>query len=371
MLPFLAVVFVDTLGYAAVVPLIPFALRSQGTSPVAIGAVFGAYSLCQFIAAPFLGRLSDRIGRRPVLAVSQFGSVLGWALLVMSSAYPVVLLSRVVDGSSAGNLALCYTAVVDSESEDVRRRGVPALGAATGAGIVVGIGLSALLASRGLSAAALVAMAMSLVTLALTAFVVPETRPEELSEVSVSGALRQGELRQGGLFVALCAALQAAFFLTLPPYLARALGLQAQGTTAVIALLVALAAAFQLAALPWLLSRLRPPGAAQSLIAAAVAGGVLVALAEGRPVVLVAAAGLVTAVAALGPVSALLFAEARPEAPMGLVMGLNASSATAGQIVGPLAGYSAFEIGGAHGLGMGCAALGIFAALGLHGLKHD
>src|SRR5436305_10924343 len=101
----MAVIFVDTLGYATVVPIIPFALRGHGVAPAGVGAVFAAFSLCQLATAPFLGRLSDKIGRRPVLALSQAGSAVGWAMLALSSAYPVVLLSRVVDGCSAGNVA--------------------------------------------------------------------------------------------------------------------------------------------------------------------------------------------------------------------------------------------------------------------------
>ena len=81
LLPILLVIFVDTLGYANVVPLIPFALRARRAPLVAVGTVFAAFSLCQLATAPLLGRLSDKVGRRPVLALSQAGSVAGFALL--------------------------------------------------------------------------------------------------------------------------------------------------------------------------------------------------------------------------------------------------------------------------------------------------
>jgi MFS transporter, DHA1 family, tetracycline resistance protein len=368
--PILGIIFVDSLGYATVVPLIPFALRGHRAAPVAVGAVFAAFSLCQLVTAPFLGRLSDRIGRRPVLALSQLGSVVGFALLALSSAYPVVLMSRVIDGCSAGNIAVCYAAVIDSDREDERRRGIPALGAAAGGGILVGLGLSALLAGFGLAAVAVAAMLLSLVSLALTAAVVPETRRSDRANLSVSEALRLPELQRGGVFVALCAALQAAFFLTLPAYLATALGLRAQRTTALIAALIGVAAAFQLVILPRLLGWRGPGATARLLVVIAVSAAALVAVNGGPPAVLAATAALATAAAALAPVSALLLAEGRPDTPMGLVMGLNASSATAGQIVGPLAGYAAFGLGGSRGLGLSCVALGICAALGLQGLEH-
>ncbi len=367
LLPILAVVFTDTLGYAIVVPLIPFALRGQGIAAVAVGSVFAAFSLCQLVTAPLLGRLSDRIGRRPVLALSQVGSVLGFALLALSSSYPVVLISRVIDGCSAGNLAVCYTMILDSDSKDLRRSGISALGAATGAGILAGLSLSTLLAGFGLAAAAVAAMLLSSASLAMTVWALPETRITGRPTLSVTAALRLPELRRGSVFVVLSAALQAAFFLTLPPYFATTLGLLVQETTALIAALVGVAAVFQLVALPVMLDRLGLRATAQLLVVVALSAAVIMALGGGVPVVLTVAVTFGMAAAALAPVSALLLAEGRPNAPLGLVMGLNASSATAGQIVGPVVGYTAFGIGGAPGLPLSCVALCLCAALGLRG----
>lgn len=362
--PILAVIFVDTLGYAAVVPLIPFALRGHHAPLVAVGAVFAAFSLCQLATAPLLGRLSDRVGRRPVLALSLAGSVAGFALLAISSAFPIVLLSRMIDGCSAGNVAMCYAAVLDSEREDERRRGIPALGAAAGVGVVAGLGLGAFLADAGFRAVALAAALLSLAGLVSTVVAVPETRRAAAPAVSVSAALRLPGLRRGAAFVTACAALQAAFLLTLPAYLARTLGLRAQPTIALIALLVVVAAAFQLVVLPRLLARSGVAAAARVLLAAALGTAAFIALsAGGAAAVIVSAALLTTATVALAPVSTLLLVEGSPEAPIGLSMGLNTSAATVGQIVGPVAGYAAFAVGGTRGLGLGCAVLALLAAV--------
>jgi MFS transporter, DHA1 family, tetracycline resistance protein len=365
----LAVIFVDTLGYAIVVPIIPFTLRSRGVPLAAVGAIFAAFSICQLATAPFLGQLSDRIGRRPVLALSQAGSVIGFALLALASSYPVVLLSRVIDGCSAGNIAVCYAAIVDSDVEEERLRGIPALGAAGGAGILVGLGLSALLAGLGLSAAALAAMLLSLLSLLLTAVAVPETRRTDRADLKVTTALRMPELRRGGLFVALCSALQAAFFLTLPAYLGSVLGLRVQRATALIAGLVGVAAAFQLLVLPRLLRQLGPGATAPLLLGVALSAAAILTVTRGSPWVPLTVAALAISAASLAPVSALLLAGVRPDAPMGLVMGFNASSATGGQIVGPLAGYAAFGIGGVGGLGLSFIAMGAGAVLALRRLR--
>jgi DHA1 family tetracycline resistance protein-like MFS transporter len=365
------VVFVDALGYATVVPLIPFALRGQSAPLAAVGVVFAAFSLCQLATAPLLGRLSDRIGRRPVLAFSLAGSVTGLALLALSAAFPIVLLSRVIDGCSAGNVAMCYAAVLDSDVEDDRRQGIPALGAAAGGGIVAGLGLSAVLAGFSFRAAALAAMLLSLLCLALALVAVPETRHGTRPNLTVVAALRLPELRRGGLFVALCAALQAAFLLTLPAYFASALGLHAQAATALIASLVVVAAVFQLVALPRMLGRLGTMATARLLLALALCTAALVgAVTGGTAAVVLCAALLTTAAAALAPVSTVLLAESRPDAPAGLTMGLNTSSATVGQIVGPVTGYAAFAAGGSRALGLSCVALALCAVLGLRGLGH-
>jgi MFS transporter, DHA1 family, tetracycline resistance protein len=364
--PILMIVFVDTLGYAAVVPLIPLVLSGQGAPLIAVGTVFAAFSLCQLATAPLLGRLSDRIGRRPVLALSLAGSVAGFALLALSSAFPVILLSRIIDGCSAGNVAMCYAAVLDSESEDKRRHGIPALGAAAGAGIVAGLGLSAFLAGFGFRAVALAAMLLSLLCLALTLVAVPETRRGTSSGLKISAALRVREVQRAVVFVALCAALQAAFLLTLPVYFASALGLNAQATTALIALIVVVAAAFQLVALPRLLRRMGVAATAGLVLAVALCAAAVVGIiAGGAAAIVLSAAVLTVAAAALAPISTLFLAESHPDASSGVAMGLNTSFATVGQIVGPLIGYAAFASGGPQALGLSCVTLALCCAVTL------
>ncbi len=359
----LIVIFVDTLGYAAVVPLIPFALRRQHAPLVAVGTVFAAFSLCQFITAPLLGRLSDRVGRRPVLAFSLVGSVIGFALLALSSTFPIVLLSRIIDGGSAGNVAMCYAMILDSGDDSKRRRGITALGATAGIALVAGLGLSAFLAGFGFRAVAIAATLLSLLSLALTLVILPETSRATSPNVHVAATLGLREVRRAVIFVALCAALQAAFLLTLPVYFASALGLHAQAATALIMVLIVVAALFQIGALPRLLGQIGAPVTAGLLLTMALGAAVLVGVITGGAVGIVLASALLTvAVAALAPVSTLLLAESHPQAPVGLTMGLNTSAATVGQIAGPIIGYGAFALGGSAALGYGCAALALCSA---------
>jgi predicted MFS family arabinose efflux permease len=262
---------------------------------------------------------------------------------------------------------MCYAAVLDSDSEDKRRHGIPALGAAAGAGIVAGLGLSAFLAGFGFRAVALAAMLLTLLCLALTLVAVPETRRGTSSGLKISAALRLREVRRAVVFVALCAALQGAFLLTLPVYFASAFGLHIQATTALIAFIVVVAAAFQVVALPRLLGMMGVTATAGMVLAVALCAAAFVGIIAGgaAAMVVLSAAVLTVAAAALAPISTLFLAESYPDVPGGVAMGLNTSFATIGQIVGPLIGYAAFASGGSQALGLSCVALALCSAVTL------
>ena len=96
------IVLVDLLGFTIVMPLLaPFA-KQYGFSGAQIGLLFAAYPMCQLVAGPILGRLSDRYGRRPLLIVSQAGTALSFLILGLSSNFTVMLLARMLDGASGG-----------------------------------------------------------------------------------------------------------------------------------------------------------------------------------------------------------------------------------------------------------------------------
>jgi MFS family permease len=206
-------------------------------------------------------------------------------------------------------------------------------------------------------------MLLSLLSLALTLVAVPETRHGTSAGLRVSAALRIREIQRAVVFVALCAALQAAFLLTLPVYFASALGLRVQAITALIAIIVVVAAAFQVVALPRMLSQVGVTVTAGLVLAVALGAAAFVGMiAGGAAAIALSAAVLTMATAALAPISTLLLAEGYPDAPGGVAMGLNTSFATIGQIVGPLIGYAAFAFGGSQALGLSCVALALCSA---------
>jgi DHA1 family tetracycline resistance protein-like MFS transporter len=133
------------LGFTIVMPLLaPFA-QQYGFSGGQIGLLYAAYPLCQLLAGPILGRLSDRYGRRPILIVSQAGTALSFLILGLSRDFTVMLLARMLDGASGGNILVAQAYVADVTTPENRSRGLGLIGMAFGLGFVLGPLLGGLL----------------------------------------------------------------------------------------------------------------------------------------------------------------------------------------------------------------------------------
>ncbi|WZO95901.1 MFS transporter [Isosphaeraceae bacterium EP7] len=177
------VVLVDLMGFTIVMPLLaPFA-KQYGFSPMQIGALMAAYPLCQLIAGPILGRLSDRYGRRPVLVFSQAGTALSFLIMGLTRDYTTLLLARMLDGASGGNILVAQAYVADVTPPEQRSRGLGMIGAAFGIGFVLGPLLSGLILDLPVSPDLhlrlpfLVAAGFSTIALLLVVFRLPESRP--------------------------------------------------------------------------------------------------------------------------------------------------------------------------------------------------
>ena len=115
-------VFLDLIGFGIVIPLFPFYVKSMGGSARTVGFLLGCFSFTQLVATPLLGRLSDRVGRRPVILLSLAGnaaSMVLFALATKVSLLPLLFVSRIVAGATAGNLSACQAAIADvTEGEE-------------------------------------------------------------------------------------------------------------------------------------------------------------------------------------------------------------------------------------------------------------
>jgi MFS transporter, DHA1 family, tetracycline resistance protein len=183
LLPILGITFIDILGFSIMIPLLPFFVKRFGAPDIAVGVVFATFSLCQLIAGPLWGNVSDRIGRKMVLIVSQIGSTIAWAMLAFAPSIAVVIVARALEGFSGGNIGVTQAYIGDLV--EPKRRGVAFgyLGAAFSAGFVFGPAIGGWLAERyGFAVPFIVAALLQLLTLVVTIFMLPESRGAKTAE---------------------------------------------------------------------------------------------------------------------------------------------------------------------------------------------
>ncbi|MGP6159741.1 MAG: MFS transporter, partial [Vulcanimicrobiaceae bacterium] len=175
LLPILGITFIDILGFSILIPILPYYVRHFGASYVVVGLLFSTFAFCQFVGGPVWGNLSDRIGRKRVLIVSQLGASVGWAMLAFAPSLPWVFAARVIEGFSGGNLSVTQAYVADRVEPGERARAFAFIGAAFSAGLVLGPLFGGLLFDRfGYRMPFLLATAMQLVTLLVTILFLPE-----------------------------------------------------------------------------------------------------------------------------------------------------------------------------------------------------
>lgn len=195
-LPILLLTFVNVIGFTLLIPVLTSISQqytSEEVSPIIFGALLSTYALCQFLAAPILGSLSDKYGRKPVLVVSQLGTTLSWvvfclayflsSLEVFGFALPlwVILFSRVVDGLTGGNISVANAWVSDVSSKEEKAQAFGIIGATFGLGFLIGPALGGLSNATeiGYLGTGLLAFVISLVTLAFVIWGLPESLKEE------------------------------------------------------------------------------------------------------------------------------------------------------------------------------------------------
>jgi DHA1 family tetracycline resistance protein-like MFS transporter len=178
-------VFLDLLGYGLVVPFLPAVARHYGASDSVAALIGTAYSLMQFLFIPVWGRLSDRIGRRPVMLISIAASALSMATLGVANSLPLLFAARLLSGAATANVAVAQAYIADVTDEKNRAQAMGMIGVGFGLGFVFGPFVGGELASLGVFSSpgalpALVAAALSAVNFVLALRSLPESLPPEL-----------------------------------------------------------------------------------------------------------------------------------------------------------------------------------------------
>ncbi|MFN7623221.1 MAG: MFS transporter [Acidobacteriota bacterium] len=188
-IPIFIVVFVDLLGFSIILPLLPYYARNFEATPIEVGLLISSYSICQFIASPILGDLSDRFGRRSILIYSQIGSLIGFLLMGLALHLPQPLLwlflARVIDGLSGGNLtvAQAYISDITKPEERAKYYGM-VIGVSFGLGFLIGPMLGGFLSRFGYDIPAYAAALFSFASMMATVFLLPESHEKQTRESS-------------------------------------------------------------------------------------------------------------------------------------------------------------------------------------------
>lgn len=183
MLALFLTVFVDLVGFGIIVPFLPFFAESFDAPPNEVTLLMTAFSLAQFIAAPLWGRLSDRLGRKPVLAITLLGLAVAYVWLAFAHSLLMLFASRIFAGLMAGNIAVAQAAAADMSTPAERPKAMGMIGAAFGLGFLIGPAIGGLLAgvritSTPIAAPAFAAASLSTIAMVLALILLKESRPE-------------------------------------------------------------------------------------------------------------------------------------------------------------------------------------------------
>lgn len=142
-------VFIDLVGFGFILPILPYYSQRFGAGGLGFGALLGIYSVMQFIATVVLGRLSDRVGRRPVLLTTILVGTLGYTLFAFAGSYWMLFVARAISGFAGGNISVAQAYIADVTSPAERSKGMGLVGAAFGLGFVIGPALGGIAAHYG------------------------------------------------------------------------------------------------------------------------------------------------------------------------------------------------------------------------------
>lgn len=173
------IVFVDLLGFSLILPLLPYYAATFGSDALVTGFLVSSYAVAQLIGAPLLGRLSDRIGRRPVLLISIFGTFLGFLLLGFANTLWILFASRIIDGITGGNLTVAQAYITDVTDNKNRAKALGMIGAAFGLGFIIGPAVGGALSAYGYAVPAFAAATLSFLNLLAVLFFLPESLTAE------------------------------------------------------------------------------------------------------------------------------------------------------------------------------------------------
>lgn len=174
-----SVVLFDMIGATILVTVQAFIVHQYNTTAIAVSLLIVIYAASQFIAAPILGKISDRYGRRPILLICLLGSAIGYFLFGIGGALWILYISRVIDGFTGGNISIAQAYIADISPENERTKNLGIIFAAFGLGFIIGPIFGGLFSQISLAAPAYAAGIFSLAAMIIGLFILPESLKKE------------------------------------------------------------------------------------------------------------------------------------------------------------------------------------------------
>ncbi len=397
---------IDLIGFGIVVPILGRYAERFGASGLEVGLLFASFSLAQLVFSPILGRLSDRIGRKPVILLSLLGTAVGSFITGAAGSLWLLFVGRIIDGASGASVAVAQGAVTDIASPEQRPRLLGLLGAAFGVGFVIGPALGGLASLGGAHLPFFVAGTLALINAAVAWFRLPETRPKDARSPNLQrddlqrDALQQDALQQdddlqrdalqldddhsssathdlhmsegkvrlwGLAFVGLMAVIAfSGFEATFSLLAGRRFDLTEAGIAAVFVGVGIVLVAVQTSLIQPVVSVMGSRGALRSGLGLNVIGLVILWQAETWPLLIAALLLLTIGQGLVSPNLSTLVAEGVPEDRRGEALGFQQGANALGRVLGPaLAGllYDRVSIGSPYVVGSALCAIALAVAI--------
>ncbi len=369
-------VFIDLLGFGIIIPLLPFYAETFGATGFTIGLLATSFSLMQFIFAPVWGRVSDRIGRRPIILLGLLGSCLSYLAFGLASTLTTLFLARIFAGIAGANIPTAQAVVADLTTPENRAKGMGLVGAAFGLGFIFGPAIGGFLSRYGYAVPAFFASGLSLANFVAAWFLLPETLKPEHRAVERMGridALRAALARPhlplllviGFLVVAAFSGYESTFAL----FAERTYGFTASSIGYIFAFVGVILVIVQGALVGRVVKWIGEHHIVPASLALVAAGLLMIPATTSVAALLVASGVMAVGMGFNNPSLMSLISRYSAAEDQGGVMGLTQSLNSLARIVGPMWGGFAFD---RLGIGMpyitSAAVMGLAALLAVHAL---
>jgi MFS family permease len=341
------VAVVNALGYGIVIPVLYSYSQRFGLTDFQNGLLFSIFSLCQFLATPIIGRLSDKYGRKPLLIISIAGTAVSFLTMALAQSAAFLFIARALDGITAGNIPVASAVISDTTEPKNRAKGFGIIGASFGFGFIFGPAISAFTLHLGVSVPFYIAAAVALGATILTAVALPETNKHIGVDVAKAKLIDLKSLYHALIDVHVGATLLLSliysmafslFIYGFQPYSVKVLHLSAIQISEIFTAIGIVGLITQVAFVQPIVKKF---GDRKTLsIASALMTLTLMAFAFARhlPIFMLIAVVNALANSLIGPMIQTLLSKETDEKSQGSIMGLNASYQSIGMIVGPIIG---------------------------------